>query len=192
MNFSQAITLIALNSEHMQYILVVFMHAFTNSYKRNCECCVSPFANLEDDLKQAKREHLSLHRLAGDTMQVWRQRFHPITFQNTGIITARLQRPILCQSCDVYCSLLTSNERTLMNLCGYKRGFWAEHKRLHICAQSSLWRVMRITGPLFSPGGVKEPGRGPAAQVSLRMCRTANGKHQWRLCCRPGGLTGRL
>ncbi len=54
-----------------------------------------------------------------------------------------------------------------MNLCGYKRGYWTERERPHICAQSSLWRVMRITGPLFSPRGEKEPGRGPAAQVSL-------------------------
>ena len=54
-----------------------------------------------------------------------------------------------------------------MNLCGCKTGFWAERKRPHICAQSLVWGVMRITGPLFSPRGEREPGRGPEAQVSL-------------------------
>lgn len=63
-----------------------------------------------------------------------------------------------------------------MNLCGRKRGFWAERKQFDICAQSSLWRVMRITRPLFSPRGEMEPGRAPEAQVSLWTCRTANGK----------------
>lgn len=64
-----------------------------------------------------------------------------------------------------------------MNLRGCKRRFWAESKRPDICAWSSQWRVMRITGPLFSSRGEKEPGRGAEAQVSLCMCITVNGKH---------------
>lgn len=64
-----------------------------------------------------------------------------------------------------------------MNLCGYKRLFWAESKWPDICAWSSLWRVIRITRPLFSPRGEKEPGRGAEAQVGLYMCITVNGKH---------------
>lgn len=54
----------------------------------------------------------------------------------------------------------TSNEWTPLNLCGCKIGFWAEHQWPNICAQSSPWRVMRITGPLFSSRGEMEPGSG--------------------------------
>lgn len=67
----------------------------------------------------------------------------------------------------------TSNEWTPLNLCGCKIGFWAEHQWPNICAQSSPWRVMRITGPLFSSRGGMEPGSGgwgaggAEAQVSL-------------------------
>lgn len=83
------------------------------------------------------------------------------TFRNTEIISGGLQRP---KTLSIWWRppLLRarSNEWTPLNLCGYKIEFWAERKWLNICAQSSPWRVMRITGPLFSSRGEMEPGRG--------------------------------
>lgn len=119
---------------------------------------------VKPSLSGERRSKVSLHRLAwrcdlgGSNLSKYRD------YQRR---TSKAQNFVILVTSAA--STWTSNEWTPLNLCGYKIEFWAERKWPNICAQSSPWRVMRITGPLFSSRGEMEPGRGGAeAQVSLR------------------------
>lgn len=149
-------SIIALNSVLQEHRLRTYVYE-SMQYASRVNCSMSV----------VQRDNVSLRRLAGDAISADQ------TFRNTKIISARLQRAKLCQSGDVrplLCEHQTNGLRWIY--VAIKKGFGAERKWPHICAQSSLWRVMRITGPLFSSRREKEPGRGAEAQVSLRRPRS--------------------